>query len=114
MESGFIATDSHLAKFFLPNNREEISDHLFGRKESPNLFGLNHDMPGPAEKAFQKTSYTVCRGNSSIKGSRTKSVIFSLLSRANDLSSPFGQYERINKRAIHTLSFNKVNNFVSQ
>src|SRR4030042_510001 len=92
MESRFIATNSHLLKSFLPGNRKEVLSHFLRRIESAYLLGLNNDMPGPAKKAFQKTSYTVSGGNPSIKRSRTKSIIFPLVSRTNDLSYSFSQY----------------------
>ena len=89
MEGGFIATYSDLVESFLSNDRKEISNHFFGRIESPDLFGLNNNMPGPAKKTFQTTSHTVSSGNPSIKRSRTKAVISPLLSRTDDLSNPF-------------------------
>ena len=52
MESRFVATNSHLLKSFLPDNRKEVSSHFLWLIESADLFRLNHDMPGPAKKAF--------------------------------------------------------------
>jgi hypothetical protein len=74
------------------NNRKKVSDDFFRRIESPDPFGLNNDMPGPAKKTFQTTSHTVSSGNPSIKRRRTEPIIFPLLSRTNDLSNPFSQY----------------------
>jgi hypothetical protein len=86
MEGRFITTDSDLAKSFLFNDGEEVSGHFLRRIESPDLFWLNDDIPGPAKKTFQTTSHTISSGNPSIKRSRAKSVIFPFFSSANDLS----------------------------
>ena len=87
MESGFIATNSHLVKFPLPCNKEEVSGYFLRRIESADLFRLNNNMPGPAEKTFQTASYTVSGGYPPIKRSGTESIILPLLSGTNDLST---------------------------
>jgi hypothetical protein len=91
----FIPANPDLLKSFLSGNGYEILSHLFWRMESANLFGLNKDVPGPAEKASQTAPHTVCSGNPSIKRSRTESIILSLLSGSNSLSYLFSQFDRI-------------------
>jgi hypothetical protein len=108
IERGLIAADSRLVKSFLSGNREEVSDYLFRRIKPASLFGLSHHMPGPTEKTFQTTPRTVSRGNSSVKRSSTEPIILPLLSRANNSPDPFGQYQRIKRRAIHRFSSNSL------
>jgi hypothetical protein len=89
MERRFITADPELLKPFSPGDRKEVSNHLFRRIESADLFGLNKDVPGPAEKASQTAPHTVRGSDASVKGSRTESIISSLLSGPNNLKSLF-------------------------
>jgi hypothetical protein len=89
VKGGFIPANPDLLKSFLSGNGYEISSHLFRRMEPANLFGLNNDVPRPAEKASQTAPHTVCSGNPSVKRSRTESIIFSLLSETDDFESFF-------------------------
>ena len=89
VQGRFIPTNPDLLKSFLSGNGYEISSHLFWRMESANLFGLNKDVPGPAEKASQTAPHTVCSGNPTVKRSRTESIILSLLSGSNNFKSLF-------------------------
>jgi hypothetical protein len=82
-------------KSFFPGDGGKISSHLLRRIESPYLFGLNKDVPGPAKEASQTTSYTVGSGNPSIKRGRTESIIFSLLSGTNNSFYLLGQFQGI-------------------
>jgi len=89
VKSGFVAADPDLLKPFLPGDGDKVPDHLLGRIESPRLFRLNKDVPGPAEKASQATSYTVGGGNSSIERSRSESIVLSFLFPSNNLAYLF-------------------------
>jgi len=86
MEGGFIATDSHLPKSFLFDDGEEISGYFLRRIESPDLFWLKDDIPGPAKETSQAASNTISSGDPPIKRSRPKPVIFPFFCGTDDPS----------------------------
>jgi len=51
VEGGFISADPYLFKSFLSGDGRKLVGHLMGRIEPTRLFGLDEDMPGPAEEA---------------------------------------------------------------